>query len=99
MLGGRVKLVPGRPGARPHGWAWSPGARGARSAPRRGRGLDAFITGEGAHHNFFDAEEGGINLYLGGHYATEMWGVRALARHLEEKFGLPWSFIDHPTGL
>jgi putative NIF3 family GTP cyclohydrolase 1 type 2 len=62
-------------------------------------GLDAFITGEGAHHNYFDAEEGGINLYLGGHYRTEVWGVRALAAHLEEKFGLTWTFIEHPTGL
>jgi putative NIF3 family GTP cyclohydrolase 1 type 2 len=62
-------------------------------------GLDAFVTGEGAHHNFFDAEEGGINLYLGGHYATETWGVRALAEHLEARFGTPWSFVDHPSGL
>ncbi|MBW3629405.1 MAG: Nif3-like dinuclear metal center hexameric protein, partial [Gemmatimonadetes bacterium] len=49
--------------------------------------------------NYFDAAEGGLNLYLGGHYATEVWGVQALARHLEERFGLPWSFIDNPTGL
>ncbi|MDP9348437.1 MAG: Nif3-like dinuclear metal center hexameric protein, partial [Gemmatimonadota bacterium] len=62
-------------------------------------GLDAFVTGEGAHHNYFDAEEGGVSLFLGGHYATETWGVRALARHLQEEFGLEWTFIDHPTGL
>jgi dinuclear metal center YbgI/SA1388 family protein len=62
-------------------------------------GLDAFITGEARHHNFFDAEEGGINLLLGGHYATETWGVRALAQHLADRFGLEWTFIDHPTGL
>jgi dinuclear metal center YbgI/SA1388 family protein len=62
-------------------------------------GLDAFITGEGAHHNFFDAEEGGVNLLLGGHYATETWGVKVLARHLEAEFGIEWSFIHHPTGL
>jgi putative NIF3 family GTP cyclohydrolase 1 type 2 len=62
-------------------------------------GLDAYVSGEGAHHNFFDAEEGGVNLLLGGHYATETFGVRALARHLEQKFGVEWTFIDHPTGL
>jgi dinuclear metal center YbgI/SA1388 family protein len=62
-------------------------------------GLDAYITGEGAHHTHFDAEEGGINVFYGGHYATETWGVRALAEHLEQRFGLPWEFIDHPTGL
>jgi dinuclear metal center YbgI/SA1388 family protein len=62
-------------------------------------GLDAFVTGEGAHHTYFDAMEGGINVYYGGHYRTETWGVRALAEHLEEKFGLPWKFLDLPTGL
>jgi dinuclear metal center YbgI/SA1388 family protein len=62
-------------------------------------GLDAYITGEGAHHTYFDAEEAGINVYYGGHYATETWGVRALAAHLEERYGLAWEFIDHPTGL
>jgi putative NIF3 family GTP cyclohydrolase 1 type 2 len=62
-------------------------------------GLDAFVTGEGAHHTYFDAMENGINVYYAGHYATETFGVRALATHLEEKFGLPWEFLDLPTGL
>jgi dinuclear metal center YbgI/SA1388 family protein len=61
--------------------------------------LDAFVTGEGAHHTYFDAMESGINVYYGGHYATETFGVKALAAHVEEKFGLPWEFIDLPTGL
>lgn len=61
--------------------------------------LDAFVTGEAEHHHFFDAEEGGINLFLGGHYATETGGVRALAAHLEQRFGLETVFIDYPTGL
>lgn len=61
--------------------------------------LDAFVTGEGAHHTYFDAMENGINVYYGGHYATETFGVRALAKHLEEKFDLPTEFIDLPTGL
>jgi dinuclear metal center YbgI/SA1388 family protein len=62
-------------------------------------GLDAYVTGEGAHHTYFDAEEGGINVFYGGHYATETWGVRAVGAWLERQFGLPWEFIDHPTGL
>jgi dinuclear metal center YbgI/SA1388 family protein len=62
-------------------------------------GLDAFITGEGAHHTHFDAEEGGVNVFYGGHYATETWGVRALGEHLSARYGLEWHFIDHPTGL
>ena len=40
-----------------------------------------------------------MNLLLGGHYATETFGVKALATHLSERFGLPWEFLDTPTGL
>jgi putative NIF3 family GTP cyclohydrolase 1 type 2 len=38
-------------------------------------------------------------VFYGGHYRTETWGVRALGRLLEERFGLPHEFIDHPTNL
>lgn len=62
-------------------------------------GLDALVTGEGSHHTHFDAMELGIHVLFGGHYATETFGVRALARHLGERFGLEWDFIDQPTGL
>lgn len=62
-------------------------------------GLDALVTGEGSHHSHFDAVELGINVVFGGHYATETFGVRALAAHLEERFDLAWDFIDQPTGL
>lgn len=62
-------------------------------------GLDALVSGEGAHHTYFDAMEGGINLYYAGHWATETFGVKALARHLEERFGLPWEFLELPTGF
>lgn len=98
LLGGRVKMVAGGP-ERIRRVGVITGGAGSMVGAAVAAGLDAFVTGEGAHHNFFDAEEGGINLFLGGHYATETWGVRALARHLEEKFGLSWTFIDHPTGL
>ena len=62
-------------------------------------GLDALVTGEGSHHSHFDAMELGITLLFAGHYATETFGVRALGLHLEERFGLPWEFVDQPTGL
>jgi dinuclear metal center YbgI/SA1388 family protein len=97
-LGCRIKVVAGGP-ERVTRIGIVTGGAGDQVGAARALGLDAFITGEGAHHNYFDAEEGGINLYLGGHYATEVWGVRALARHLEERFDLPWTFVDHPTGL
>ena len=65
----------------------------------RSAGIDTFLTGEGTHHAHFDAEEWGVNLILGGHYATETFGVKALAEHLRQEFGIPWEFFDHPTGL
>ena len=75
------------------------GAAGSMVAAARDMGLDTFITGEGAHHTYFDAVEWGINLLYAGHYATETLGVQALASHLSERFDLPWAFHDHPTGL
>ena len=62
-------------------------------------GIDTFITGEAPHWAAVAAEELGMNLLLGGHYATETFGVKALAAHLSERFGLPWEFLDAPTGL
>ncbi|MEN8375613.1 MAG: Nif3-like dinuclear metal center hexameric protein [Gemmatimonadota bacterium] len=62
-------------------------------------GLDALITGEASHHAYFDATEGGVSLLLAGHYSTETLGVGALAEHLHERFQLPWTFLNLPTGL
>lgn len=75
------------------------GAGGSMIAEAKSAGIDTFITGEAKHHAYFDAEDLGINVILAGHYATETVGVRALAEHLANRFGLQWSFIDHPTGL
>ncbi|MFI5208261.1 MAG: Nif3-like dinuclear metal center hexameric protein, partial [Gemmatimonadales bacterium] len=75
------------------------GAGGSMIEEAHRSGLDTFVTGEGKHHTFFDAEELGVNVFYAGHYATETVGVRALGEHLALRFGLPWSFIDHPTGM
>lgn len=61
--------------------------------------IDTFITGEAPHWAAVAAEELGMNLILGGHYATETFGVKALATHLSSKFQLRFEFIDCPTGL
>ncbi len=63
------------------------------------QGIDTFITGEGPHWTYALAEELEVNILYGGHYATETFGVKHLAAHLSGRFGLPWEFIDHPTGL
>jgi dinuclear metal center YbgI/SA1388 family protein len=62
-------------------------------------GVDTFITGEGPHWTYALAEELGLNVLYGGHYATETFGVKALAAQLSRRFKVPWVFLDHPTGL
>ncbi len=62
-------------------------------------GVDTFITGEGPHWTYAQAEELNVNVLYGGHYATETFGVKALAAELSRKFKVPWEFLDHPTGL
>jgi dinuclear metal center YbgI/SA1388 family protein len=75
------------------------GAAGGEIHRVAGEQVDTFITGEAPHWAAVAAEELGINLILGGHYATETFGVKALAAHLSKRFKLPWTFIDCPTGL
>ena len=61
--------------------------------------IDTLITGEAPHWAAVAAEELGMNLLLGGHYATEVFGVKALAVHLSKRFKISWTFIDCPTGM
>jgi dinuclear metal center YbgI/SA1388 family protein len=61
--------------------------------------IDTFITGEAPHWAAVAAEELGVNLILGGHFATETFGVKALAAYLSKRFKLPWELLDLPTGL
>jgi len=98
LLGGEPRLLPFGP-ERVARVGIITGAGASATSQAAAAGLDTFITGEGPHWTFFDAEELGVNVVLAGHYATETVGVKALAAHLETRFGLPWVFLDHPTGL
>lgn len=61
-------------------------------------GVDTLVTGELREEWFNRAQEEKLNLYLCGHYATEVHGVKALAAELSARFDLPWEFIrtDNP---
>lgn len=97
-VGGPVTLIPGGPERiRRVGVLTGGGGSFVEEAARAG--LDAYVTGEGSHHTFVDAMELGINLLYAGHYLTETFGVKALAAHLGDRFGLAWEFLDHPSGL
>ncbi|HEX6560153.1 MAG TPA: Nif3-like dinuclear metal center hexameric protein [Longimicrobiales bacterium] len=98
LLGARVRMLAGGP-ERVSRVGIVTGGAGDMIRQAAEAQLDAFITGEGAHHTYFDAMEYGVNVYYAGHYATETFGVRALAAHLEETFGVSWEFLDLPTGM
>jgi dinuclear metal center YbgI/SA1388 family protein len=98
LVGGSPRLIPGGPSTSRRVGIISGGA-GDRIRAAAEAGLDTFVTGEGAHHTYFDATELGVNAIYAGHYATETVGVKALAEHLSAQFGIPWEFHDHPTGL
>ena len=97
-VGGAVHLCPGGV-ERVRKIGVVTGGAGSEVALCAREGIDTFITGEGPHWSYPLAEELGINLLYGGHYATETFGVKALARRLGGDFGLTWTFMDHPTGL
>ena len=93
-----IKLIPGGPPNVGRVGILT-GAGGSYIGAAREAGLDTIITGEGPHHTYFDAIEGGMNVLYAGHYATESLGIQALAAGLGEQFGLPWAFHPHPTGM
>ncbi|MBI4981115.1 Nif3-like dinuclear metal center hexameric protein [Candidatus Woesearchaeota archaeon] len=58
---------------------------------------DLYITGEPMHHVYHQAKEADINVIFGGHYETEVWGVKALMPVLKAQFKVKVEFIDVPT--
>lgn len=97
-LGGEIHICPGGPEELRSVGVITGGA-GGEVAKIATLGVDAFVTGEGPHWSYTLAEELGLNVFYGGHYATETFGVQSLVRAVGERFKLPWSFVDHPTGL
>lgn len=62
-------------------------------------GVDMYVTGEPSHTVYHYAMEGRINFVAGGHYSTEVWGVRRVMARLAADLGVETEFIDAPTGL
>lgn len=96
---GRVPEVCAAGPARPRKVGVITGGAGDMVDKAAAAGVDTFVTGEGPQWSWVRAEELGINVIYGGHYATETSGVQALAAHLAAKFRVPWKFIEHPVPL
>jgi dinuclear metal center YbgI/SA1388 family protein len=62
-------------------------------------GIDLFVTGEISHSVYHPCLEGRLNLVSGGHYSTEVWGVRRVMEACVNQLQIDAEFIDVPTGL
>ena len=98
VLGGPVHLCPGGSEVISKVGIITGGA-GSEVVKVAAAGVDCFITGEGPHWSYPLAQELGLNVFYGGHYATETFGVQSLARLIASKFEIGWDFLDQPTGL
>jgi dinuclear metal center YbgI/SA1388 family protein len=62
-------------------------------------GLDLYVTGENSHTVYHSALESRMNIVAGGHYSTEVWGVRRMMEECVSRLGIDSEFLDIPTGL
>ena len=64
-----------------------------------GEGLDCYITGECSHELYHALRETGMDMICGGHYQSEVFGVKAVGRMLEKEYGIETVFLDNKTAL
>jgi dinuclear metal center YbgI/SA1388 family protein len=57
-------------------------------------GAQLLVCGEAQEYFRAQAQELNMNSIAAGHHATEVFGVQALSKHLEQLFGLYISFFD-----
>ena len=75
------------------------GAAAQDVLPAADAGADCFLTGEPREPVMAQAREAGIHFVAAGHYATEVFGVRALGDLLARRFGVEHVFIDVPNPI
>lgn len=56
--------------------------------------IDLLVTGEPKQAAYSLAQEYGLNIFYGGHYQTETFGVKALGDYLAARFALPTEFLE-----
>ena len=57
-------------------------------------GVDVYVSGEANLHAYNLAREYGIHAIFAGHYATEVFGVRALGEFMHRRFKIEAEFVD-----
>jgi dinuclear metal center YbgI/SA1388 family protein len=61
-------------------------------------GVHCLLTGELTHAAFHPAHEAATPIVAAGHYATEVWGLRALMIEVQAACPVECRFFDLPTG-
>ena len=79
--------------------AWCTGGGGSYFEQAIAAGVDAFITGEASEQFVHIARESGVPLLLGGHHATERYGVQALGAALAAKLGIATQYLEVDSPL
>ena len=75
------------------------GAAAQDMLPAADAGADCFLTGEPREPAMAQAREAGIHFVAAGHYATEVFGVRALGDLVAGRFGVDHVFVDVPNPI
>lgn len=63
------------------------------------KGYDLYFTGEREHISYHLCKDLKFHCLFGGHYATETFGLKALAKKLPEDFNVETLFLEIPTDL
>jgi len=56
--------------------------------------LDAYVSGEVSESTVHVARECGVHYFAAGHHATERYGAKALAAHLQQALNVTCEFVD-----
>ena len=69
------------------------GGAGEFAAEAQALGCDVYVTGEASWGDRIAAENVGMAMITAGHYETETFGVKALARAVKRRFGIETRFL------
>ena len=74
--------------------AWCSGAAQKYIVEAKSLGAQLYFSGEVSEQTMHLAKELGIHYLACGHHATERYGVKALAKKIEQKFSIECEYID-----
>ncbi|MDR3086669.1 MAG: Nif3-like dinuclear metal center hexameric protein [Azoarcus sp.] len=77
--------------------AWCSGGAQGLFESAIAAGADLYVSGEISEPTTHLARESGVPYIAAGHHATERYGVRALARYLNDALELEADFLDLPN--